>query len=153
VDLSGYGVSNDSSDQFKFRVPSGTTLAGGAYLVLYANNPDGTAGLHLGFNLNASGDAVYLYNAGGVLVDSIVFGRQLPDLSIGRLPKGAGGLTQPTFGGPNVVQPTGDGSTLKINGWLADSPVFFDFVDLYNPAPFPASIGGLYITDAPQGSP
>ena len=38
---------------------------------------------------------------GGAMLDSIEFGRQIPDLSISRLPGGAWGLTTPTFGDLN----------------------------------------------------
>ena len=57
---------------------------------------------HLGFSLDRTGDGVYLYNtvaSGQTLLDSVEFGQQIPDVSIGRM--GADRqwtLTQPTFG-------------------------------------------------------
>src|SRR5262249_24412270 len=97
LDLSGMSLTADPTKPTKFIFPLGTSLAGGSYLVVYANNPDGTPGFHLGFNLNQSGDAVYLYNSaaeGGALVDSVTFGPQLTDVSIGRLADGTWALTR-----------------------------------------------------------
>ena len=63
---------------------------------------------HLGFGLKTEGDGVYLYDKAGVLVDSVEFGLQLPDLSIGRVgPLGEWRLTVPTFGKANVARPLG----------------------------------------------
>jgi hypothetical protein len=101
--------------------------------------------------LSQQGESVYLFDAaanGGVLLDSISFGMQLTDLSIGRLndslshpmgesdlfslshPMGEGwgegngegnswALNQPTFGAANLAASLGDPSALRINEWLA----------------------------------
>jgi hypothetical protein len=49
--------------------------------------------LNTGFGLGAGGDELYLYDKlsrGGGLLDSLVFGIQAPDLSIGRIPNAIG---------------------------------------------------------------
>lgn len=159
VDLSGMRLTDDPADPNKFLFPPSTVLAAGAYLVLYANNPDGTPGFHLGFTLDAEGDGVYLYHrvsSGGALLDSVQFGLQLSNLSIGRLGAAANWLlTQPTFGGANNAQPLADSRALKINEWLASglSPYPSDFIELYNPASLPVNLSGLYLTDQPIGAP
>lgn len=157
VDLSGMTLTDDPALPARFTIPNGTTLAAGGYMVLLANNPDGTPGLHLGFNLGASGDSVYLFHragAGGALLDSVKFGLQLSDRSISRL-SGSGNwsLSQPTIGGANVGQAVGDASALRINEFFANSqpPTTEDFVELYNPASLPVALGGLYLSDAPLG--
>jgi len=157
VDLSGMTLTDDPSAPAKFTIPNGTTLNAGGYLTLIANNPDGTSGLHLGFSVGAEGDAVYLYHrssAGGALLDSVKFGLQLPNLSISRI--GTGGdwmLSTPTLGAANVAQALGNTAGLRINEFFANSqpPTTEDFVELFNPAALPVSIGGLYLTDAPLG--
>ncbi|MBI5384326.1 MAG: lamin tail domain-containing protein [Verrucomicrobia bacterium] len=169
LDLSGVRLTDTTADPDLFLFPPGTTLAAGGYLVLYANDPDGTPGFHLGFNLSQEGDTFYLYDSaanGGALIDSVSFGPQIPDLSIGRLASplpsdgsGAGGegwaLTRPTFGAPNQAMTQGDRTRLKINEWLAAGQSLFanDFIELYNPDPQPVSLGGLYLTDNPLGWP
>ncbi|HEY2951408.1 MAG TPA: lamin tail domain-containing protein, partial [Verrucomicrobiae bacterium] len=158
LDLSGISLTDDPSDPAQFLFPPDTSLAAGAYLVVFANNPDGTPGFHLGFNLPQSGGAVYLYDSpdnGGALLDSIAFGLQLTDLSIGRLGDGSWSLTQPTFGAANKAAPLGDPTRLRLNEWLAIGVTAFDndFIELYNGDPLPVNVGGLYLSDEPLGWP
>jgi hypothetical protein len=158
VDLGDMSISDDPAAPRKFVFSAGTTIAPGQYLVLYADDPNGTSGIHLGFAFKDTGEGAYLYDtpaSGGGLLDSVAFGQQLPDLSIGRLANGTWGLTKPTLGAANVVQPTGDASLLKINEWLASgvAPLQDDFVELYNPDTLPVNLGGLSLTDQPLGWP
>jgi hypothetical protein len=158
VDLSGYRLTDDLAEPNKFTFPAGTTLAAGAYRVLYANNPDGTSGLHVGFGLSQEGDSLYLLDrsTNGIrIIDAISFGWQLSNRSIGRLANGQWGLANPTAGAVNTAVPLGPTGTLKINEWLASpvSPLVNDFVELFNPDPLPVNLGGLYLTDQPIGSP
>jgi hypothetical protein len=162
IDLSGMRLTDDPSDPNKFVFPAGATLAGGAYLTLYANNPDGTPGLHLGFNLDQDGDGVFLFHRaadGGALLDSVQFGLQVPNLSIGRFggagASGGWSLAQPTFPGTNTAQALGAQANLRINEWLAagQSPFADDFIELFNPNATPVALGGLYLTDTPIGWP
>ena len=157
LDLGGLRLTDDPNNINKFTFPSGTFLPAGGYLTVYANNFDGTTGIHLGFSLKASGDSVYLFNStsnGGALLDSVTFGKQLADLSIGRVgSSGAWQLTQPSFGAGNVLQPLGSSSNLRINEWLADSATREDFVELYNTGSLPVNLGGLYVTDNLLGDP
>ncbi|HKX61210.1 MAG TPA: lamin tail domain-containing protein, partial [Verrucomicrobiae bacterium] len=158
VDLSGLRLTDDLDDPNQFTFPAGTTLAAGAYRVIYANNPDGTSGLHTGFGLDQNGDQVYLLDRvanGDRVIDSVKFGWQLSNLSIGRQSNGQWGLCTPTSGGANTGTPTGPTATLKINEWLASpaSPFVDDFIELYNPDALPVNLGGLYLTDQPIGRP
>ena len=157
IDLSGLGLTDAATNHYKFTFPPGTTLASRAYLVVYADNGTGGPYLHTGFSLKDSGDDVFLYASpanGGALLDSVTFGLQLPDLSIGRLNGGVWGLCKPAFGTANIAQPTGDSRVLKINEWLADAQFVAnnDFIELYNPDTLPGPLGGLFLSDA-AGSP
>jgi hypothetical protein len=161
VDISGMRLTDDPNDPDKFTFPAGTTLASGAYLPLYANNADGTPGIHLGFSLNDQGDGVYLFHrasSGGALVDSVQFGAQLADLSIGRTNGGNSAtwvLCIPSHNAVNIGVATGDRRNLRINEWLASpqSPFVNDFVEIFNPNFAPVDLGGLYLTDTPIGAP
>jgi hypothetical protein len=155
VDLSGMRLTDDPANPNKFAFPNGTSLAAGAYLIVYANNPDATPGFHVGFSLNQNGEGIYLFHrvvAGGALLDSVEFGLQLPNLSIARVNDGEWSLTMPTFGGPNAALPLGDARSLRINEWLTASLTAQDFIELYNPAPAPVAIGGFFLTDEPIGA-
>jgi hypothetical protein len=158
VDLAGLRLTDDLDDPNKFTFPAGTTLAVGTYRVVFANNADGTSGLHTGFGLSQDGDTVYLLDratVGDRVIDRVKFGWQLSNLSVGRLGNGQWGLCTPTSGGANVAVTTGNASTLKINEWLASpgAPFVADFVELYNPDSLPVNLGGLFMTDQPIGSP
>ena len=152
VDLSGLTMSDDPEEPGKFVFPPGSTLAAGAYMLLFGASDPETPGLHLGFGLGANGDSIYLFD-GGSVVDSVSFGLQIPNLSIGRT--GAGldtwALGQVTPGSANVTQPLGDPNGLRINEWLTQPELVFerDFIEVYNPSALPVAIGGMGISDEP----
>ncbi len=156
LSLAGMSLSDDPTQPDKFVFPAGTTIAPGKYLVLFADSNAVTSGMHLGFAFAEDGDGLYLYDRNGSLLDSVEFGRQLPDLSIGRVgPDGQWQLTIPTLGEANIGYPRGGTNTLRINEWLANGQVLFadDFIELYNPHPDPVDLGGLYLTDNPVTQP
>jgi hypothetical protein len=156
MSLSGVSITDNPDEPGKFVFPAGASIDPGEYLVLYADSDSTTSGIHLGFALNADGEGLYLYNNSGQLLDSVEFGLQLPDMSIGRIGNDSSwALSVPTFGQANVAQPLGEQSRLKINEWLADGLVLFedDFIELYNPQTEPVDLTGLYLTDNPVTQP
>ena len=156
MSLSGVSITDNPDEPGKFVFSSGTSIDPGQYLVLYADSDSNTSGIHLGFALNGDGEGLYLYDRSGRLLDSVQFGLQLPDMSIGRVGNDSHwALTVPTFGQANIAQPLGDQRKLKINEWLADGLVLFedDFIELYNPQAEPVDLSGLYLTDNPVTEP
>jgi hypothetical protein len=158
LDLAGVRLTDDPANPNKFIFPAGATIPARGYLVVLADNPNGTPGFHLGFNLAQEGDGVFLYNAvgnGGALLDSVVFGLQLRDLSLGRQSDGSWALALPTLGAPNRLAPLGDPRALRINEWLAlgTTPFDTDFVELYNTDSLPVAMGGLFLSDELVGHP
>jgi hypothetical protein len=159
VDLGGMSITDDPMQPTRFVFPTSTVVAPGAYLRLRADSLTGGPDLHLGFALDDDGEGVYLFNstaAGGALVDSVAFGMQISDLSIGRVGADAHwALTQPTIGAANVAQATGDVTKLKINEWLAAEDVAFneDFIELHNLDTLPVALRGLFISDDPSARP
>jgi len=156
MSLAGVSITDDLNEPGKFVFPQGTSIDPGEYLVLYADSDTISAGMHLGFALNSDGEGLYLYNSSGQLLDSVEFGLQLPDLSIGRIGNdNHWTLTMPTFGQANIAQPLGDPRKIKINEWLTDGLVLFedDFIELYNPQTAPVDLSGLYLTDNPVTQP
>jgi hypothetical protein len=150
LELGGMRVVDGGSTANEYVLPVGTKIAGGEYLVLYADWDIAAPGIHLGYALNGEGDAVKLYNASGEMIDSVQFGFQAVGLSIGRIgsdPQWV--LCKPTFGQPNVAQPFRKDSRMKINEWLAGGQVRFadDFIELYNPETIPVKMDGLHLTD------
>jgi hypothetical protein len=156
VDISGMRLTDDPANPNKFAFPGSTTLPAGGYLTVFANDPDGTPGFHVGFSLNQNGEGVYLFHrlsAGAALLDSVEFGLQLPNLSIARVNGGDWSLSIPAFNAANAVLPLADSRSLRINEWLTASFVAQDFLELFNPDSLPAALGGLYLTDEPIGAP
>ncbi len=152
MDLSGMGLTDDPANSFKFTFPPGTSLNGGEYLVLVAGTGSGP-NLYTGLKLNKDGGSLSLYAAaaaGGALLDSVSYGPQLTDYSIGRLADGSWNLTVPTLGSANVAAPVGDVQQLKLNEWLAASLVRDDFVELYNGDSLPVNLGGCYLSEVPD---
>ena len=157
VDLSDMGLSDNPTEPYKFAFPPNTTLDPGDRLVVYADAGAG-GGFWTGFGLDQDGDALYVFDKpanGGTLLDSVVFGPQLADRSIGRMPDGTWTLNTPTFGTANVALSVGDVRMLKVNEWLANAVAVFptDFVEIYNPDALPVNLGGLYLSDEPAGNP
>ena len=162
--LTGMSISDDVGNPGKFVFPAGASISPGEHLVLVADDspvvpvPDQ---IYLGFRLGAStGEGVFLYDTaanGSTLLDSVEFGIQIPDMSIGRVGHdGNWALTQPTFGAANIAQRTGDPNGLVVNEWFAsgqyqlgDRTFTNDFIELYNTDVLPVALGGLYLTDDP----
>lgn len=156
LDLAGVSVTDSPDDPAKFVFASGTKIKPGEYLLLYADSDLNAPEVHLSFALDGDGEALYLYNKNGDLIDSVEFGLQIPDLSIGRTgPENQWSLTIPTPGTANISKPLGNAATLRINEWLASGAVLFedDFIELYNPHPSPVNLGSLYLTDNPEMQP
>lgn len=158
IDLSGFRLTDSLDNPNRYTIPAGSTLAAGAFRVLFANNPDSTSGLHTGFGLKAEGDNLYLLDresAGPRVLDSVKFGWQLSNLSIGRQATGKWELGVPTLAAANNRSPVGSTSTLRINEWLASPGGAYveDFIEIYNPDALPVNLGGLYLTDHPIGDP
>ena len=157
VDVSGMTLSDDPLLPAKYTLPAGTTIPAGATLIIHADAATEDPGLHAGFQLDSDGDSVLLYAStanGGALVDSVSFGAQAENLSIGRTggPLNTWALCTPTIGAANTAVATlGSPAALKINEWGANPDYLLsgDFVELYNPSAQPVAIGGMRVTDDP----
>jgi hypothetical protein len=78
-----------------FEFPAGTTLKPGEYLIVWADKlPSTSRYLHSNFNLSAANGGLYLVNQAGVYLDSVVYGVQAENISLGRCPNGTGSFTQ-----------------------------------------------------------
>lgn len=156
VSLADMSLTDQVSQPRKYVFPDGATIPAGGYLVVYAENADAALeGLVTGFELDAGGDSVRLYDSeanGGALLDEIVFGYQVTDIAIARGADDASvwALAEPTLGAVNgAALALDDVGGVRINEWLANTQyrVGSDFVELYNPATLPVALSGAALSD------
>ncbi|MFK8162562.1 MAG: CotH kinase family protein [Lewinella sp.] len=90
IDLSDTYLSDKSDNLLKWQFPTGTTIPGGGYLIIWADEDLDQQGLHANFKLSKNGEAIYLSNADESSIDSIGFGEQTTNVSLSRFPNGTG---------------------------------------------------------------
>ena len=188
IDLAaeGWSLSNKADPNFGIRLgevfdfrdffyfPPGTVLPPDSYLLVFFDNETNltlfpgihttftVGGTNIVFTLDRTSDQVKLFQ-GTNLVDSVVFGFQLPTNSVGRVPDFTGEftLTVPTpcggsipclsnIAAPFVPAPASSNAlTLKMNEWLGTNSAGADrdWLEIFNPDTNVVSLGGLVIVD------
>jgi hypothetical protein len=157
-DLTGMRLSTDPGDPVQWTFPAGSSIPGNGYLVVWfdGDRPASLvveAVLNTGHSLNGESGAVYLFNPAGLPVDSVVYGFQVSDWSIGR----SGGqwrlLAAPTPGAANSAAATlGSAGGLRLNEWMAAPLSGSDWFEIYNPAAQPVDLSGLYLANSPAST-
>jgi hypothetical protein len=155
-DLTGMSLSIGSAAPGQWSFPAGLTIPAGGHRVVWCDSglPATTtlvAELNTGRSLSRRGEAIYLFNAQGQLVDSVVFGPQLVDVSVGR----DGSLwrlkSTPTPGLLNSANlATGSLNGLRINEWQATQTSGDDWIELHNTGTAPVVLDGSHLTDDPS---
>ncbi|MCB9248741.1 MAG: lamin tail domain-containing protein [Ignavibacteriales bacterium] len=82
VDISGFYLSDKHEDPFLWRFPNNTFIDSNSFLIVWAD--DKNYELHTNFKLSNDGEKLFLYSKDSVLVDSITYGKQRDDVSVGR---------------------------------------------------------------------
>ena len=103
VSLDGWMMSDDLEEPDKHTL-SNLEIAGGDFLVLFADGDDEDGDRHLGFSLSADGEEIGLYAPDGQAMDRLEYGSQATDLSAARIPDGGDVweiTNMPTPGEPN----------------------------------------------------
>lgn len=149
VNLAGMTLTDNPSQPNKFIFPQDAVLGPKQCVVVWCDGKTGVPGYHASFSFNSSGEIISLYDAAGKVADSLTFGIQPTDFSLGRFPDGGTfALTRPTPWATNVVAVLGDPKKLKINEWMASPASGDDWLELFNPEVNPISIGGCVFSDA-----
>ena len=90
VSLNGYYLSDDNTRLKKWMFPN-VSIAPNDYLIVWADKDTLDTGLHANFKLSATGEAVFLSDSLGNLIDEISFGTQTAgSITYGRFPNGTG---------------------------------------------------------------
>ncbi len=102
IDLSGMCLTDDPDNLPKWKIPTGTRIKAGGYLVIWADEDGSDEGLHANFKLSKNGEAVIL-TKNDAIVDQIEYGPQTSEVSSGRLSGHTGKLEKlhPTPGAAN----------------------------------------------------
>jgi hypothetical protein len=105
-DISGYFLSDNKDHFSKWEFPSGTSISGNGYLIIWADDDSTQAGLHANFKLSSQGEEVLLSKPDGTLIDKVIFPGQTLELSFSRNPDGTGSFRwqTPTFNSTNNTE-------------------------------------------------
>jgi hypothetical protein len=152
VDVSGSSLTDDRGAPRKWVFPSPTIVPSRGFLRVFFDDRAPASDRNTGFGISKNGDAVYWFELGpgGIrLLDSISFGLQAANFSIGRVSSTSTNwlLTLPTPGAPNLTAPTGNSALVRINEWLANPAQGDDWFEIYNPDLNPLALGGLFLSD------
>lgn len=109
INLEGYSISDDSQHLNKWVFPD-VTIKSHAYLLLFAsgNSSFSVEELHLNFKISSSGEALFLSNGAGIIID------QSPDQGLKanevllRIPDGSNNWVTSTFYSPNATNIAND---------------------------------------------
>lgn len=164
MDISGFGISDNLSQPMKYRFPDGTKIAAKGYLVVFCSGNEGMQNgeLHAPFGLRSYGEDVVIANRAGRIIDSYSFKNQETDVSMARIPDGAGEFqsnSQPSPGYPN----TGAGysafdaaNRLPLGGvYISEfggstGSVATDWVELHNSTGSAVNLAGYGISNNPK---
>ncbi len=128
VNIGGYFLTDNFSAPEKWQIPQGTEIQAKQFLIIWADGKNTQK--HTSFKLSAAGEELGLYSATGNVVDSLGFGPQKTNISMGR--KGDGEpewafFTTPTPGTSNSSE-TFEGVVenvpkFSVPGGIFNSPV------------------------------
>lgn len=154
-DLGGMSLSVDSPRPGRWVFPPNTLLAAGGHLLIRCDSTSpvstNAGSFNLGDSLKGDSGGVYLFNAAGQLVNSIEYGFQVQDLSIGL----SGGqwqlLSMPTPGTANATPAIlGANTALRLNEWMPDPLAGDDWFELYNTTNRPVDLSTISLSDDPS---
>ena len=167
VDLSGFGISDDSSRPLKYRLPQGTVIDPYGVLLIYCTGRETQSldRIEAPFGLAAYREEVVFSNRAGKILDSFSYAQMQTDMSAARVPDGTGefGLSsQPTPGYVNtsaglrnflatLSYGTGDVSISEVmnaNYSYLKQPdqQYYDWIEIRNNTAGPVSLNGYALS-------
>jgi len=165
--VGGMYITDDLEDLTTWQIPDtypdSTEIPPGEYLVLWADKEPEQGVLHVNIKLSGDGEQIGLIESDGTtILDSLSYGEQTADISMGRLPDGADtwdyfGAGYTTMYTPGAENGSGDvpKAIYYFNEFMADNDTFIpdpegnydDWIEIYNGGNILGNIGGMYITD------
>ena len=150
VQMDGLYLTDDPSifGQTKTLVPTLSFIGARGWVRWEADASVGSGPNHTAFNLNASGENLYLYDGDWNILDTVAFGLQTTGASQGRIPDGAASIaTFATTASPEESNylPLGN---VVVNEVLSHTdPPLEDAVELQNLSADEVNISGWYLSD------
>lgn len=156
VPLEGYrlGVDETFGDSWSF--PVGVALPARGRLMVWCDSStpastNASGALNLGRGLPVEGATLRLFSPFRQVLDSVTYGPQLENVSVGQVEGSWRVLALPTPGAANSAPAElGSVTTVRINEWRAGSASGEDWIELYNPEPLPVDLGNSFLTDDPS---
>ncbi|MCH2064521.1 MAG: lamin tail domain-containing protein [Roseibacillus sp.] len=152
--LGGHSLVVGNRDGTPWTFPPGLSIPANGFLVVNCDTtraPSSIPGaLNTGRSLPGIGGEIYFFDDAAQEIDRVLYGAQIPGLSIGSIPDGSWRLlSSPTPGEANTSAALlGAVNSLSINEWLAKAPLGLeDFVELYNSSDRPVALHLLRLTD------
>ena len=154
-DLGGMSVSVDDPNPGQWSFPPNTVLEPNGHLLILcdASQPfsETREVFNIGEALDGNSGGVSLYDADGRLVDSIRYGFQIDDLSIGLSAGRWNLLTSPSPGTANErAMVLGPNTNLLVNEWMADPLKNLDWFEIHNTADHPVDLSTVSLSDDPS---
>ena len=123
IDLSGYYITDNLSNPKKWTIPPGTEINPYGYILFWADGKN--TGLHTNFKLDGWGEQIGIYNALGIVIDSVTYPQQYSDISSGKV---TGDLSWFFFQTPTP----GDSNVYPGISGISSEPVFSTAGGFYN---------------------
>ena len=169
VDLSGYGISDTTSQPLKYTLPQGTKIDAYGLLLIFCTGratPEGAEQIEAPFGLNSYQESVVFSTPQGHILDSYDYARGETDISWARNPDGTGQFeksAQPTPGYTNnnagleafmATLSFGKGDiviseALNANYSFLKQPdqEYYDWAELHNTTGAPISLAGYALSN------
>jgi CotH kinase protein/Lamin Tail Domain/Chitobiase/beta-hexosaminidase C-terminal domain/Secretion system C-terminal sorting domain len=124
VSLNGYYVTDNLNIPDKWSISGDVTIPAKGYLIIWTDGNN--TGLHTSFKISMVGEEIGLFSPSLQLLDSVTFGAQSVDISMGRSPNGSSAwkyFMTPTPGASN--------SSTAYNGMVYHAPEYSQTGGLY----------------------
>ena len=124
VSLNNYYLTDNISDIYKWQIKTNEVIEPNGYMLVWADGMN--VGIHASFKLSAEGEELALVSPSGVIIDSLSFYYQEPNISMGRETDGAANwvfFTEPSPGEQNI-----GASFIEI---VHNSPTFHPFGGIF----------------------
>jgi hypothetical protein len=147
------GVNSPQAGEWVF--PTNTTIAANSYLLIKCNGAAPAAtnagAFNTGESLDGESGGVYLFNPAHQLVNSIEYGVQVENLSIGLSAGQWRLLNSVTPGAANSAAAVlGLNTALRLNEWMAAPVTEADWFELFNTTNRPVDLSTISLSDDPS---